>query len=685
MATATLRGSTQLNTSGMRRGFAQLSSMVKQFKAEVGAPFAEAAGSLMTMTKRAALCAAAVAGIAVKDIFDGEIVDKQFHMLNMSLDEAKARTEELRKMGMENDETSWFDPGQWEQSALILHRLGAEALDNNDFLRLIGDAAAKSQLPLEQMTKQVADLYTRLKTGRDFSRSGITLVQQGLISPAAYKELVEMKESGADFGKVWSVVTRELSRSRGAMEQLAMTGKGQFGNLKTILGESLETIFSGLADKIRDIVYKINSSLIELYNNGTFERWAEQIGNSVDKIVNWLWRCIQAYQNLDSNTRSQLNSIIGVSVAAFAGWKMGFLGPMIQGLFGLTKFAVQNFKAVGGAAAAFATAYAGFKLGKTIYESLSPEGQSVLEKIAVFIEGVAKTIWEGLKMVGNMAAAGWKKIMSVFNGDEVSFGDEMKKALLKYLDESDKIAAETKKMMNATNNSLNQGNDYQNLNSNGVDTLFSGGEKKSNPEPGKQHSFTEAFQKNFKKNFSLETLKKDLKSVFNSMTPDSVKKFMDEFGKVEKLEFPKMPEAKPLAKQLDIPGAIDGVNKLKKAMMPLRGIYADLPKLSGSRKTVEKTSVVTPVRDFLNPIRSVWETVKGNTSGGFGNVSLGGWTPANALAGAMTPQIRFMASNDDGSMKENSSASRANTLALTDLNETMAAIRDKGVQALWGR
>ena len=102
MATATLRGSTQLNTSGMRRGFAQLSSMVKQFKAEVGAPFAEAAGSLMTMTKRAALCAAAVAGIAVKDIFDGEIVDKQFHMLNMSLDEAKARTEELRKMGMEN-------------------------------------------------------------------------------------------------------------------------------------------------------------------------------------------------------------------------------------------------------------------------------------------------------------------------------------------------------------------------------------------------------------------------------------------------------------------------------------------------------------------------------------------------------------------------------------------------------
>ena len=239
--------------------------------------------------------------------------------------------------------------------------------------------------------------------------------------------------------------------------------------------------------------------------------------------------------------------------------------------------------------------------------------------------------------------------------------------------------------MNATNNSLNQGNDYQNLNSNGVDTLFSGGETKSNPEPGKQHSFTEAFSKNFHKNLSVKAMKNDLKTVFDFLTPDSVKNFMAELGKVKKIEFPKMPEAKPLAKQLDIPGAIDGVNKLKKAMMPLRGIYADLPKLSGSKKTVEKTSVVTPVRDFLNPIRSVWETVKGNTSGGFGNVSLGGWTPANALAGAMTPQIRFMASKDDGSMRENSSASRANTLALTDLNETMVAIRDKGVQALWGR
>ena len=685
MATATLRGSTQLNTSGMRRGFAQLRSMVKQFKAEVGAPFAEAAGSLMTMTKRAGVCAAAVAGIAVKDIFDGEIVDKQFHMLNMSLDEAKARTEELRKMGMENDETSWFDPGQWENAALSLRRLGAEALDNNDFLRLIGDAAARSQIPLEQMTKQIGDLYTRLKTGRDFSRSGVTLVQQGLISTDAYNELVQLKDAGAEFGDVWSVVTRELARSRGAMEQLAMTGKGQFGNLKTIIGESLETIFSGLADKIRDIVYKINSSLLDLYNNGTFAMWAEQIGNGVEKIVNWLWRCVQAYQNLDSNTRAQLNSIVSVSVAAFAAWKMGFLGPMLQGLLGLTKFAIQNFQAVGGATAAFATAYAGFKLGKTVYESLSPEGQSVLEKIAAFIEGVARTIWEGLKTIGSLAAAGWKKIMSVFNGDKVSFGDEMKKALLKYLDESDKIASETKKMMNASDNPLNRDNNYSDLNSDGVETLFSGGDKKTTPEPEKPYSFTDEFQKNLKKNFSMETLKNDLKSVFESMTPDSVKKIMEEFGKVEKLEFPKMPEAKPLAKQLDIPGAIDGINKLKQTMMPLRGIYADLPKLSGSRKTVEKTSVVTPVRDFLNPIRSVWETVKGNTSGGFGNVSLGGWTPANALAGAMTPQIRFMASKDDGSMKENSSASRANTLALTDLNETMVAIRDKGVQALWGR
>ena len=80
-------------------------------------------------------------------------------MLNMSLAEAKNRTEELRKMGMENDATSWFDPGQWENAALSLRRLGAEALDNNKFLRLIGDAAARSQIPLEQMTKQELSVF----------------------------------------------------------------------------------------------------------------------------------------------------------------------------------------------------------------------------------------------------------------------------------------------------------------------------------------------------------------------------------------------------------------------------------------------------------------------------------------------------------------------------------------------
>lgn len=646
MPTATLKGSTQLNTSGMRRGFAQLRSMVKQFKTEVGAPFAEAAGSLMTMTKRAALCSAAVAGISVKNIFDGEIVDKQFHMLNMSLDEAKARTEELRKMGMENRRTSWFDPGQWENAALILHRLGAEALDNNDFLRLIGDAAARSQTPLEQMTKQIADLYTRLKTGRDFSRSGVTLVQQGLISTDAYNELVRLRETGADFGDVWSVVTRELSRARGAMEQLAMTGKGQFGSLKTILGESLESVFSGLADRVRDIVYKINSALVELYNSGTFERWAQQIGNGVEKIVSALWRCVQAYQNMNANSRAQLNSMVAGSVVAFAAWKMGFLGPMLQGISGLAKFAVEHFRMVGSIAAAFATAYAGFKLGKTIYESLSPEeGQPVLEKIAAFFVTVGETIWEGLKTIGSLVSAGWKKIMSIFNGEEVNFGDEVKKALLEYLDKSDEIAQSGSDLIRASNNPLNQGNTYDNLNSNGIEITETGGKvvsrSKTTAKAPENYNFYSKFKELLPKNLNVLD---DLRSLKTFLMPDSVKKFFEEFGKTEGVKFPEMPEAKPLPEQLQIPGAIEGVKNLKNELksmqnIPLRGIYANLPELRRIH-------------------------------------------PAAALASALTPRIS--SPSNDAANRENSAATRENTVVLRDLNDTMETIKNHGLVGVWG-
>lgn len=647
MPTATLKGSTQLNTSGMRRGFTQLRSMVKQFKTEVGAPFAEAAGSLMTMTKRAALCSAAVAGISVKNIFDGEIVDKQFHMLNMSLDEAKARTEELRKMGMENDATSWFDPGQWENAALILHRLGAEALDNNDFLRLIGDAAARSQTPLEQMTKQIADLYTRLKTGRDFSRSGVTLVQQGLISTDAYNELVRLRETGADFGEVWSVVTRELSRARGAMEQLAMTGKGQFGSLKTILGESLESVFSGLADRIRDIVYKINSALVELYNSGTFERWAQQIGNGVEKIVSALWRCVQAYQNMNANSRAQLNSMVAGSVVAFAAWKMGFLGPMIQGIAGLAKFAVEHFRAIGGAAVAFATAYSGFKIGKTIYESLSlEEGQPILERIAAFIVTVAQTIWEGLKTIGSLVSAGWKKIMSIFNGDEVSFQEDIKKALVGYLNRTDEIARSGVDMIRASRNPLNQGNTNDSLNSNGFEIFESGGEGVSRPKPApakapKNYDFLTRFNELLPKNLKISD---DLKSLKELMMPDSVKKFLAELGKTEGVKFPEMPEAKPLPEQLQIPGAIEGVKNLKNELksmqnIPLRGIYANLPELRRIH-------------------------------------------PAAALASALTPRIS--SPSNDAANRENSAATRENTVVLRDLNDTMETIKNHGLVGVWG-
>lgn len=611
MSTATLTGATRLNTTGMAKGFRDLKKMVKTLRKDVAEPFAEAASALNKVVRNAALAVSALAGIGVKKIFDEEIVQRQFQMLGASIDQAKKRCAELREMGMENASTAWFSPDQWAEASLAMRRIGGEVLDNYENLRMIGDAAAKAGKPLSELSSKVAEFYVKLKAGKDIQRSIMPLVEDGLISHDALRRIETASKAGADFAQQWNMVTSELNRAKGAMVLLSNTGTGQLDKLKSILGEDLKKLFSGVADRVKDMVFAINNKLLELYNNGTLDAWAAKIAGIARDIANGLWRIVTAYQNLNQNTQIQLKTLVLSAVAAFAAWKAGLLEPFIRGLYGLTVFAIQNFKMIGAATAAFIAAYAGFKLGKVISDSLNEVQFGTLEKgwnsimalgkmfvtgisqifqnalviVPNFLNGLVEMFIQTFSFIGEAAVVAYQKVKDAFTGSKLAEGafDALRR---EYAAKRDAFLGDMAKRnaekMKQVNDSFRPDwdkilKDFDSLEEYNKRMGVKGGLDKDEAARRNGGTFASRFIEGFKAEFSLDKMLQDFKDFGKLLLPDSVKSFLNELGKVKDIEFPKMPK---LNDQLGTKDALKDIAKLNRNGEVLRGIYARMPKLN---------------------------------------------------------------------------------------------------------
>lgn len=552
MASAVLTGVTKLNVSGMQKGFKELKKTVQQFRKEVVQPFSEAAGALMSFTKKALIAGAAVAGIGIKEAFGDEQAIVQFQALGMSIQDAKKRYDELSKLARSRG-GSLFPTGTWAEASQTLRNMGGAALDNNQMLTLLGDASAKSRRPLLDVTKTVGEFYAKLSGGQKITETAIKMFRDGIISEAAMKKIVQAEKAGQSQAVIWRMVTTELGRSGGAMALMASTGSAQFTRLRTVIGQTFGTVFEKMADRVKDVLYRINEALDRLLSNGTFARWGQTIGEWTEKIVNSAWRIILAWRNLDENTRTQLTSLLGGFVAFLVAWKTGFLSAMVNGMIGLGTFIAGHFALILGIVAAFATAFLGYNLGKTIYESLSPGGQGMLQKFMASLMGFVDlmkacfvTLWEMAKVTGENIWAAITGKGTNFSGDFDNVIDKFKKEYNRILDQYGQISRD-----------IDKDTEKQDKNNDGS-------------------SFADRFLENFQKNFDPKKWWDDFKKFGEGMIPDSLKEFFKQLQTMQGIKFPKMPEVKPLDQQLNTKGVLRDLYMMSR--YTLRGIYSMLPR-----------------------------------------------------------------------------------------------------------
>ena len=241
--------------------------------ATFAAPMAGLALTLGPVGAAAIGTTAAFAGLGKAIASAGEIQSFTTSMATLlgGTDKARERMAELSRFAAD---TPFELPGVVKASKL-LQTLTNGALATGDGLRLVGDLAAISGQPFEELAMHVGRLYQGLMDGRPVGESMQRLQELGLVSGATRTKLENLQQAGSKGGGVWRVAAADLMRYSGEMQRQSMTWGGVMSNFADGVGRIFSAIGAPLITALTPFMLRVNAWL------ATVIPWAERFGSIV--------------------------------------------------------------------------------------------------------------------------------------------------------------------------------------------------------------------------------------------------------------------------------------------------------------------------------------------------------------------------------------------------------------------
>lgn len=402
--------STRNSFARMQSAWANASKAMQYYstriKKDVLVPLTQATQAAERFAKRAAIAGAALAGFGVYRNFKIEGMEQQFATLMG--DSEKAR-KTIRNLLDEAAKTP-FSADNYAAAYKTLLTTANGELATGDNMRRIGDAAAVMGKQIEEVAGQVSYLYAMLKAGKGGGVAARQMLKDSIITLDTYKLIDKESKNAANFGAVWSRVVADLNNFSGGMERVSRTGSGALKVLRNLADTALQETFAALADSIKDVVFNLAEMLRAARASGQLAEIGKKIGEVFRDIVDGIYRAIQAFRQMDETSRAALNNILA-GMAAVAGLQYtGILGPLLKAIMGasgiimslitrISLFALGNIALITQAIAGIGTALVGFNLGNAIYESIGDTGKKVLEIIATILEGIVTFLWNAVRTV----------------------------------------------------------------------------------------------------------------------------------------------------------------------------------------------------------------------------------------------------------------------------------------------
>lgn len=254
-----------------------------------------------------------------------------------------------------------FETGEVVDGMIKMKSYGLETSDA--MMTSVGDMAGAMGKSFDQAVEAIADAQTgELERLKEFGITKQMIIDQGA-KTMADKELVNSKGQIVDqenFNKALLQLMND--RFTGGMEKQANTVKGMIStfkgmkdNILSIIGgidNEGQLIEGGFLSRIKNMVKSANDKILELTENGTIQRWADNFNNA----LSWLANKFEYYKNVLTTVFTYVKNVIvqnkDIIVPAIAGIVSAFVA------FKAINSVIKMVTKVKGAITALKTAFA---------------------------------------------------------------------------------------------------------------------------------------------------------------------------------------------------------------------------------------------------------------------------------------------------------------------------------------
>jgi hypothetical protein len=141
-----------------------------------------------------------------------------------------------------------FETGPVIEASKQFQVFGGSALNTQKNLLLVGDAAAATNKPIQEIGMWTGRLYASLQAGKPFGEAAQRLSELAVLTPKARMEMEAMQKAGKSGQEIFQRYQEELGRFNGAMEKQAGTWGGLTSTMKDTLSILSATAFAPFFD-----------------------------------------------------------------------------------------------------------------------------------------------------------------------------------------------------------------------------------------------------------------------------------------------------------------------------------------------------------------------------------------------------------------------------------------------------
>lgn len=198
----------------------------------------------------------------------------QFTTLMGDAGEAEAHVKSLFEFAKKTP----FETGPIIEASRMMQTFGGDILNTKDNLTLIGDAAAATSAPIDELGFWVGRLYSNLEAGQPFGEAAMRLQELAVMSPQARKRMEELQEAGAGADEIFAVLQEDLGKFTGAMESQAGTWEGLVSTIKDSLAITAAGALKPFFDMAKGGLGAIADFLSSPELTAGVEMFAERLG-----------------------------------------------------------------------------------------------------------------------------------------------------------------------------------------------------------------------------------------------------------------------------------------------------------------------------------------------------------------------------------------------------------------------